>query len=80
MVKENKLYRKPKKLGDILVLTEESSEEKIRIVHEETHNGMDEIGPISPVKNNDNRYILTAIDYNTKWPISLAVGNIQSEW
>ncbi|OMJ16420.1 Retrovirus-related Pol polyprotein from transposon [Smittium culicis] len=41
--------------------------------------GIDAVGPINPISNNDNRFILTAIDYCTKWPIAQAVSNIQSE-
>ncbi|OMJ12683.1 Retrovirus-related Pol polyprotein from transposon [Smittium culicis] len=41
--------------------------------------GLDAIGPIFPITSNGNRYILTAIDYCTKWPIAQAVANIQSE-
>lgn len=31
------------------------------------HLGIDYIGPISPISNNGNRYILTICDYFTKW-------------
>ncbi|OMH81800.1 Retrovirus-related Pol polyprotein from transposon [Zancudomyces culisetae] len=41
--------------------------------------GIDAIGPISPVSRDGNRYIITAMDYYTKWPISKAVENIQTE-
>ncbi|OLY81552.1 Pol polyprotein, partial [Smittium mucronatum] len=40
--------------------------------------GLDAIGPINPVSNSKNRYILTAVDYFTKWPIAKAVENIQT--
>lgn len=41
--------------------------------------GIDAVGPISPISKEGNRYILTAIDYLTKWPVAVAVSNIQSE-
>ena len=31
------------------------------------HVGMDFIGPISPISNNGNRFILTLSDYFSKW-------------
>ncbi|OMH83944.1 Retrovirus-related Pol polyprotein from transposon [Zancudomyces culisetae] len=41
--------------------------------------GMDAIGPINPISESGNRYILTAIDYCTKWPIAIPVENLLSE-
>ncbi|OMH79608.1 Retrovirus-related Pol polyprotein from transposon [Zancudomyces culisetae] len=41
--------------------------------------GIDAMGPINPVSASGNRYLLTAMDYNTKWPISRAVPNISTE-
>ncbi|OMJ26285.1 Transposon Ty3-G Gag-Pol polyprotein [Smittium culicis] len=40
--------------------------------------GIDAIGPIQPITKSGNRYILTAVDYFSKWPIALAVPNINS--
>ncbi|OMJ25413.1 Pro-Pol polyprotein [Smittium culicis] len=41
--------------------------------------GIDAIGPINPISANGSRYILTAIDYVTKWPVLKAVENVQTE-
>ncbi|OMH85642.1 Retrovirus-related Pol polyprotein from transposon [Zancudomyces culisetae] len=41
--------------------------------------GLDAIGPISPISKHGNRFILTGIDYFTKWPVAEAVQNIQSD-
>ncbi|OMJ11721.1 Retrovirus-related Pol polyprotein from transposon [Smittium culicis] len=41
--------------------------------------GIDAVGPISPISKNNNRFILTAVDYATKWPIARAVENIQTK-
>ncbi|OMH80461.1 Retrovirus-related Pol polyprotein from transposon [Zancudomyces culisetae] len=41
--------------------------------------GIDAMGPINPISINGNRYLLTAMDYNTKWPITRAVPNISTE-
>ncbi|OMH81079.1 Retrovirus-related Pol polyprotein from transposon [Zancudomyces culisetae] len=40
--------------------------------------GIDAMGPINPVSKSGNRYILTAIDYCTKWPVALPVPNLLS--
>ncbi|OMJ23665.1 Gag-Pol polyprotein [Smittium culicis] len=40
--------------------------------------GLDAVGPINPISNSKNRYILTAIDYFIKWPIAKVVENIQT--
>ncbi|OMH80446.1 Pro-Pol polyprotein [Zancudomyces culisetae] len=40
---------------------------------------MDAIGPINPPSENGNRFILTTIDYCTKWPIALALPNLLSQ-
>ncbi|OMJ13933.1 Pol polyprotein, partial [Smittium culicis] len=39
---------------------------------------LDAVGAINPISNSNNRYILTAIDHFTKWPIAKAVENIQT--
>ncbi|OMH79509.1 Transposon Ty3-G Gag-Pol polyprotein [Zancudomyces culisetae] len=41
--------------------------------------GLDAVGPISPVSAQGNRYILTGIDYFTRWPVAEAVENIKSD-
>ncbi|OMJ14782.1 Retrovirus-related Pol polyprotein from transposon, partial [Smittium culicis] len=41
--------------------------------------GIDAVGPINPISTNKNRFILTAIDYATKWSIARAVENIQTK-
>jgi hypothetical protein len=41
--------------------------------------GLDAIGPINPTSRNGNRYILTAVDYFTKWPIARATRDIKTE-
>ncbi|OMH80458.1 Retrovirus-related Pol polyprotein from transposon, partial [Zancudomyces culisetae] len=41
--------------------------------------GLDAVGPISPPSTNGNRYILTGIDYFTRWPLAEAVENIRSD-
>ncbi|OMH79079.1 Retrovirus-related Pol polyprotein from transposon [Zancudomyces culisetae] len=41
--------------------------------------GIDAIGPIAPTTESGNRYILTAIDYFTKYPIAAPVANLLSE-
>ncbi|OMH84444.1 Retrovirus-related Pol polyprotein from transposon [Zancudomyces culisetae] len=40
--------------------------------------GIDAMGPINPVSKSGNRYILTAVDYCTKWPVALPVPNLLS--
>ncbi|OMJ11804.1 Gypsy retrotransposon integrase-like protein 1 [Smittium culicis] len=40
--------------------------------------GIDAIGPINPISEDGNRYMLTAIDYLTKWPIIKAVPDIKT--
>ncbi|OMH79742.1 Gypsy retrotransposon integrase-like protein 1 [Zancudomyces culisetae] len=35
--------------------------------------GLDAVGPINPVSKSGNRFILTGIDYLTKWPVAQAV-------
>ncbi|OMH81098.1 Transposon Ty3-I Gag-Pol polyprotein [Zancudomyces culisetae] len=41
--------------------------------------GLDIIGPINPTSAEGNRYIISAIDYLTKWPICKAVPSVQSD-
>ena len=43
-----------------------------------TRVGLDIIGPL-PVTKNGNSYIITLVDYFTKWPEAKAVSNIKSE-
>ncbi|OMJ16644.1 Retrovirus-related Pol polyprotein from transposon [Smittium culicis] len=41
--------------------------------------GLDAVGPISPISCDGNRYLLTAIDYLTKWPICRATKDIKTQ-
>ena len=40
---------------------------------------VDLIGPITPVSNNGNRYILTIVDFATKYPEAVALPRIETE-
>ena len=40
---------------------------------------VDLIGPITPVSDNGNRYILTVVDYATKYPEAIALPKIETE-
>ena len=40
---------------------------------------MDLIGPIEPASENGNRYILTLIDYATRYPEAIALPSIEAE-
>ena len=40
---------------------------------------IDLIGPINPVSTQDNRYILTVVDFATRYPEAIALPNIQTE-
>ena len=41
---------------------------------------IDLVGPISPVNERGNRYILTMVDYATQYPEAIAVPSIKTEW
>ncbi|OMH82338.1 Retrovirus-related Pol polyprotein from transposon [Zancudomyces culisetae] len=41
--------------------------------------GIDFVGPINPIAKSGNKYVITAIDYLTKWPIAVAVPHATSE-
>lgn len=41
--------------------------------------GCDAVGPIDPISKNNNRYLLVAIDYLTRWPMAKAVPDITEE-
>ncbi|OMH80871.1 Pro-Pol polyprotein [Zancudomyces culisetae] len=41
--------------------------------------GIDAIGPINPVSKTGNRFILTGIDYFTKWPVAAAWFGVPSQ-
>ena len=40
---------------------------------------MDLIGPIAPVTDRGNRYILTMVDYATRYPEATALKSIEAE-
>jgi hypothetical protein len=40
---------------------------------------VDLIGPITPVSDRGNRYILTVVDYATRYPEAMALKNIETE-
>lgn len=40
---------------------------------------LDYLGPIEPPSVNGNRYLLVAMEYFTRWPISKAVKNTNAE-
>ena len=40
---------------------------------------VDLIGPITPVSENENRYIFTVVDYATKYPEAVALPKIETE-
>ncbi|OMH80131.1 Pro-Pol polyprotein, partial [Zancudomyces culisetae] len=41
--------------------------------------GLDAVGPINPISESGNRFILTGIDYFTKWPVAAASYGVPSQ-